>query len=406
MDPTDYENLYLYLKSKVVPLGKDPKTYDQYAKKFEIKYDQVYINKKRLIQRHEVEDICAMYHDDPTGAHFAFQTIYEKIKERYFWNTLLKDVKEYCQSCDSCQRRGGPRRNNDLNPIQPSDLFARWGIDIVGPLPITERGNRYIVVAMDYFSRWPEARPLKAANAISVAEFIYDEIICRFSTPRIIQSDQGTHFVNEVIKQLTAKFRIKHKLSSPYHPQSNGLVERFNRTLCEGIAKIGDTLFDWDKFIQPVLFAYRIKALRISKKSPYQIVYGKDPVLPDDKPQDNQMMIDRLTDLIDKVPQLRQSAKRTIMEAQNKLAEKFRLDTPRKFEIGDLVLYYDKAKSTSHSAKFEEKWKGPFRVTKVLPKGAYLLGGIRTTVNGNLLKKYHDRESWEPIIVIENPSTD
>ena len=343
-----------------------------------------------------------MYHDDPTGAHFAFQTIYDKIKKRYFWNTLYKDVKEYCQTCDSCQRRGGPKRNNNLSPIQPSDIFARWGIDIVGPLPVTERGNRYIVVAMDYFSRWPEARPLKIANAISVVEFIYDEIICRFSTPRIIQSDQGTHFVNEVIANLSAKFRIKHKLSSPYHPQSNGLVERFNRTLCEGIAKIGDTLYDWDKFIQPVLFAYRIKPLRISKKSPYEIVYGKDPVLPDDRPQDNQMMIDRLTDLIDKVPHLRQSAKKAIIEAQERLAEKFKIDKPKQFEIRDLVLYFDKAKSMSHSTKFEDKWKGPFKVIKVLPKGAYHLEGIRTTVNGNLLKKYHDRKSWEPIVVIDN----
>ena len=157
MDPTDYENLYLYLKYKKVPIRKDPKEYEKYGQKFELIHDQVYINKKRLIQRHEVEDICAMYHDDPTGAHFVFQTIYEKIKERYFWNTLLKDVKEYCQICNSCQRRGGPQCNNNLNPIQPSDFFAKWRIDIVGPLPVTERGNRYIVVAMDYFSRWLEA---------------------------------------------------------------------------------------------------------------------------------------------------------------------------------------------------------------------------------------------------------
>jgi len=105
-------------------------------------------------------------------------------------------------------------------------------------LPITREGNRYIVVAIDYFSRWPEARPLKAANAEAVTTFIYEEIICRFGAPRILQSDRRTHFVNEVIRKLTKRFRVKHSLSSPYHPQSNGLVERFNKTLCEGIAKV------------------------------------------------------------------------------------------------------------------------------------------------------------------------
>src|SRR6266511_1108529 len=129
------------------------------------------------------------------------------------------------------------KQNNQKRTIPLTDIFERWGIDIVGPLPITREGNRYIVVAMDYFSRWPEAKLLKAANAETVATFIYEKIICRFRAPRIIQSDRGTHFVNEVIRKLTKRFRVRHSLSSPYHPQSNGLVERFNKTLCEGIAK-------------------------------------------------------------------------------------------------------------------------------------------------------------------------
>ena len=90
---------------------------------------------------------------------------------------------------------------------------------------------------MEYFTRWPEAKATKTANSIDTATFIYEEIICRFEAPKVIQSDQGTHFVNEVIRELTKRFQIKHSLSSPYHSQSNGLVERFNKTLCEEIAK-------------------------------------------------------------------------------------------------------------------------------------------------------------------------
>src|SRR6266508_3483006 len=112
------------------------------------------------------------------------------------------------------------------------------GVNIVRLLLITREGNRYIVIVMDYFSRWPEVRPLRAANADTVVTFLYEEIICRFEASRILQSDRGTHFVNKVVQRLIKRFRIKYSLLSPYHSQSNGLVERFNKMLCEGIAKL------------------------------------------------------------------------------------------------------------------------------------------------------------------------
>src|SRR6266542_1139126 len=170
------------------------------------------------------------------------------------------------------------RQNNQKRTIPLTDIFERWGVDIVGPLPITRERNRYIVVAMNYFSRWPEARLLKAANADTIATFLYKKIICRFGVPRILQSDKGIHFVNEVIQRLIKRFKIKHSLSSPYHPQSNRLVERFNKMLCEGIAKIAKEVDQWDKFIQPVLFAYRTKELRILKQSPYMLVYKRESI--------------------------------------------------------------------------------------------------------------------------------
>jgi len=207
------------------------------------------------------------------------------------------------------------RQNNQKRTIPPTDIFERWGVDIVGPLPITREGNRYIVVAMDYFSRWPEARPLKMANADTVATFLYEEIICRFGAPRILQSDRGTHFVNELIQRLTKRFRIKHSLSSPYHPQSNGLVERFNKTLCEGIAKLAEEVDQWDRFIQPVLFAYRTKELRISKQSPYMLVHEREPTLVIDYRKHGGSIMKRLLEIIEKVSQLREAARRAIRKS-------------------------------------------------------------------------------------------
>ncbi len=119
-------------------------------------------------------------------------------------------------------------------------LFQQIGIDIVGLLTITKRGNRYIVMAIDYFTKWPIAKALKEAMAKAVSKFIYQKIICEHGCPEVLQSDRRTHFINRIIEDLMEKFRIKHCLSLPYHSQTNGLVERFNQTLCKKLAKLAD----------------------------------------------------------------------------------------------------------------------------------------------------------------------
>jgi len=96
------------------------------------------------------------------------------------------------------------------------------------------------MTAMNYFTKWPIAKTLKKATAKAVSKFIYQKIICEHKCPEVLQSDQDTHFVNRIIEDLTEKFRIKHRLFSPYHSQTNGLVERFNQTLCKKLAKLAD----------------------------------------------------------------------------------------------------------------------------------------------------------------------
>src|SRR6266542_5052627 len=236
---------------------------------------------------------------------------------------MRSNIKDYAKTCFQCQQRGSMKQNNQKKTISSTDIYERWGIDIVGPLPKTRKRNRYIVVAIDYFSRWSEARLLKVANAETVATFIYEEIICRFGPLKIIQSDRETHFVNEVIRKLTKRFRVKHSLSSPYHPQSNELVERFNKTLCEGIAKVAEELGSWNQYIQPILFAYRTKELRISKQSPYKLVYRKEPTLVMNYGPHGGSIIERLLEITEKVPQLREAARRAIRKAQAELDRKF-----------------------------------------------------------------------------------
>jgi len=150
------------------------------------------------------------------------------------------------------------------------------------------------------------------------------------------------HFINEVIQELTDKFRIQHNLSSPYYLQNNGLVECFNRTLYEGLAKVVEIINDWDTYIQPVLFSYQTRELRITDQLPFTLVYRKNLVLAMNSPSKGQELIDRLLEITDKVSQLRTNARRAIKKAQAKLEETFNKKEV-KFQKGDLVLYFDKA---------------------------------------------------------------
>ena len=153
---------------------------------------------------------------------------------------MFQTIRNYVQTCTTCQQRGNQQVNEQLRPLRVGQPFERIGIDLVGPLPRTAQGNRYIIVAMDYLTKWPEAKAIPDASAKEAAQFIHEDIICRHGCPRELLSDRGTTFLNETIRQLCLNHGIKHRLSSPYHPQINGLVECFNRTLCQSLAKYVD----------------------------------------------------------------------------------------------------------------------------------------------------------------------
>src|SRR6185437_2649413 len=186
---------------------------------------------------------------------------------------MYRDIKEYVKTCEECQKRQKGKRSEPLHPIQVERAFERIGIDLVGPLSITKQNNQYIIVATEYLTRWPEARAVPDASASTLARFIFEEIVCRHRTSKIILSDQGRNFISVTIRILCEKFLIKHKFSSLYHPQTNGMVERFNRTLCESLAKVkGDD--DWDLYIPAVLLAYRTKRHATTGYTPFQLYMG------------------------------------------------------------------------------------------------------------------------------------
>ncbi|GET54049.1 DDE-type integrase/transposase/recombinase [Rhizophagus irregularis DAOM 181602=DAOM 197198] len=284
-------------------------------------------NKFRVIRRFELEGIMYMMHDHELSAHFGIQATYEKVKEKYWWKNMKRDIEKYVKSCDNCQRRNNPQGLNELHPIEVKEPFHMIGIDVIGPLPRTEEGNKYIVVAIDFFTKWPEAKAIKEANAKEISKFIYEEIICQHGCPKKILTDNGSEFNNQLTKNLTEKFNVQHKFSTPYHPKTNGLVERFNKTLIESLVKLVKeklTIYrnseyedkNWDQRIAPILFAYRSKIQKSSKMTPFYLTYGRRVILPNDEEVKGITMIKRIEHIIEELPIKRYEAKKNIEKAQ------------------------------------------------------------------------------------------
>jgi hypothetical protein len=320
---------------------------------------------------------------------------------------MFNDIRNYVKTCDECQRRGKNRRNEPLHPIKVGQPFDRLGMDIVGPLPKTPRGNTHIVVATEYLTKWPEARAIPDAKAASVVSFFYEDIICRHGCPKELLTDRGTHFVNEMLDSLCGHYGVKHKLSTAYHPQTNGLVERFNRTLCEALAKFAnENKDDWDLFISSVLFAYRTKKHATTQHEPFYLMYGRDAVLPiefmvpttqvnipDTNPQDD--LESRIRMMTGKVEEDRMMAQDTIHIAQQRQKKSHDADLkPVSFKIGELVLLYKS--QLRGKQKLQERWTGPYYVHDVLENGVCKLrtlqgNVLKVPVNSGRLKHYHAR---------------
>ena len=376
--------------------------------------DQLYKKNKdnpnrpiKVVKESEVEDILYHSHSDPLAGHFSLDETYRRIKIRYYWPQMFDDVRKYVKTCDECQRRGKNQRIEPLHPIKVGQPFDRLGMDIVGPLPMTNRGNKYIVVATEYLTKWPEACALPDAKASSVVSFFYEDIICRHGCPKEVLTDRGTHFVNEMLDSLCDKFGVKHKLSTAYHPQTNGLVERFNRTLCEALAKFAnENKDDWDLYISSVLFAYRTRKHNTTRHEPFYLMYGRDVVLPIEftvtTPQVELHETDLQEDLIkrvhmitEKIMEDRLVTQDVIHVAQEKQKQRHDRDLHAvKFQIGDLVLLYK-----SHlrgKQKLQERWSGPYYMHEVLDNGVYKLRTkdgkvLKVPINSERLKLYHLR---------------
>ena len=197
--------------------------------------------------------VLELAHTIPLAGHMGRDKTARRVQQRFYWPTLFKDVADYCQKTDTQGQRRVP-----LVPLPiVQEPFERIAMDIVGPLTRSRKGNRYILVVCDYATRFPEAIPLRSIDAETVAEELIT-VFSRYGIPGEILSDQGSNFMSQLVQELYRLMKVRPIRTSPYHLQTDGLVERFNRTLKSMLRRlVKEEGRDWDKFVPYVLFAYR-----------------------------------------------------------------------------------------------------------------------------------------------------
>ena len=223
-------------------------------------------------------DILRIAHDLPFAGHMGVNKTYHRVLPYFYWPGLRKDVASYCKSCHTCQMVGKPNQTIPVAPLQPipafSEPFSNIIIDCVGPLPKTRAGHQYLFTIMCSATRFPEAIPLRKITADKIVDSLIG-FFTRYGLPKTVQSDQGTNFTSKLFKQVLKRLGVQHNMSSAYHPESQGALERFHQTLKSMLKTYClENEKDWDKGVPLVLFAAREAVQESLGFSPFELIFG------------------------------------------------------------------------------------------------------------------------------------
>ncbi|GJT82987.1 reverse transcriptase domain-containing protein [Tanacetum coccineum] len=348
---------------------KDVKHYfwdDPYL--FKICADQVI---RRCVSGQVAVNILKAYHSGPIGGHYGANYTAKKVFDsRFYWPKIYRDAHDLVTRCDTCQRQGKFLQRDEMpqNSIQVYEIFGVWGIDFIGPFS-SSRGNKYILVAIDYLSKWVEAKALPTND------------------PRVVM----------------LKYGVTHRLATAYHPQTNRQVEVSNCGLKRILERtIAENRASWSDKLDDALWAFRTAYKIPIVCTPYKLVYGKACHLPIELEHKAYWALkhanfDLLTTGDHRKVQLNELNELRDQAYENSLIYKEKTKRihdskikNRVFNVGDQVLLFN-SRLKIFSGKLKTRWSGPFTVTQVFPYGTVELSqtdGPNFKVNGHRLKHY------------------
>ncbi|GJS22497.1 reverse transcriptase domain-containing protein [Tanacetum coccineum] len=337
---------------------------------------------RRCVARKEILEILAHCHSGPTGGHHSASIIRRKVNESgFFWPSIFKDAKDYVMKCDVCQRTGNISSRNEMpqNNIHVCEVFDIWGLDFMGPFP-DSRANKCILVAVDYVSKWVKSQAFPTNNARVVVKLLRS-LFTRFRVPKALISDRGTCFCNSQLEKALQKYGVHHRVSTAYHPQSNGQTKVTNRAIKRILERsIGNNPKDWLVYKKACHSPVEIKHKAywaLKQCNTHLTAAGK-----------NQFM------QLNELGELRDGAYENtrIYKERTKKCRDSRIHGDKNFKVEDKVLLFNSCLKM-HLRKLKSRWYGPNIVKIVYPYGAVEItdkNGFSFKVNGQRLKKYYE----------------
>lgn len=364
-------------------------------------------SKQLVLPFEKRQRVLELRHDSVWAGHLGERKTKSRIKASFYWPGMADDIKKHCQSCTTCQLRA-PVTADDRVPItplaRPEVPFQTVYMDCIGPLdPPSARGHRYALCVVDACTRWPEVVCLKSLTARAVCDALV-EIFSRMGVPETVCSDQGRNFTAQLTRLFLEKMGATPRFSTPDHPQSNGLVERWNGTFKKMLHHVvhGNGR-EWDKYVPFLLWAYREVPNETTGAAPFELMYGREPVRPLSMLSKTwtgewtapcgltSSAEDYLVVLRQRFAGSAEAAREHSGKAQASYARYCNKNAkPKSFAIGDAVLVLE-PDSTNALVK---RWKGPLHVVEQRRPGSYLIrfdDESQRVVHANKLRAYHER---------------